>query len=201
MKTFWWIAIVLGVLGAALAIVACGDDDDDDSGRTDDDTDDDAADDDAGGGLTDNGDGTATDAASGLTWTTAASSEKFDWTAAVAYCDELTLAGGGWRLPTISELRTLIEGCDGTMTDGACGVTDSCLENACKNASCYACENGGGPNDGCYAPAVLTGPCESYWSASEVADNEGVAWYVSFNDGHVWAYGFGNHYYARCVRP
>jgi len=185
---------------------ASGDDDssgggDDDSGGGSDDdngsNDDDAADDDTGTG------DTWTDSSSGLTWQVTPGGWMI-WVDAKSYCDNLTLAGGGWHLPTISELRTLIRGCDGTVTGGSCGVTDSCLDSSCQDESCYSCEYGFGPNNGCYGPSELPLECYGFWSSSPVADLVNGAWAVGFNGGYV-SYGdtIGNVYnaYARCVRP
>lgn len=63
--------------------------------------------------LTDNGDGTVTDLATGLMWQKGGSSDTITWEEAQAYIDELnrqTFAGNSdWRLPTIEELASLIE--------------------------------------------------------------------------------------------
>ena len=150
--------------------------------------------------LVDNGDGTAT-SPGGLTWEVAGSTGGLRWQDALAYCDGLALAGGGWHLPTIGELRTLIRGCEGTVAGGTCGVDDGCTGLACRDASCIACATTEGPTDGCYGPGELSGPCEAYWSSSETDNPDGSAWFVSMNDGHVFAYGYGNGYFARCARP
>ena len=56
---------------------------------------------------TDNGNGTVTDATAKLTWQKAVESTPMAWAAADAICKGLTLAGGGWRLPTLPELKSL----------------------------------------------------------------------------------------------
>jgi len=61
--------------------------------------------------FTDNGDGTVTDNNTMIIWTKNANrvGEK-NWYDALYYCDFLTLAKhSGWRLPSISELRSLID--------------------------------------------------------------------------------------------
>ena len=64
----------------------------------------------ATGGYTDNGDGTATDTSTGLTWQQAGSSNYLTWEQALAYCEGLNIAGSAdWRLPTIKELRSLVD--------------------------------------------------------------------------------------------
>ena len=73
---------------------------------------------------TDNGDGAVTSSCCGLVWQQAVegvSSTPFDycndamppegcftWTEARAYCEGLQLAGGGWRLPYVRELLSLL---------------------------------------------------------------------------------------------
>lgn len=54
-------------------------------------------------------DGTVTDPDNGLMWTQAAST-ALDWNAALAYAENLTLAGySDWRLPNVKELQSLID--------------------------------------------------------------------------------------------
>jgi hypothetical protein len=56
---------------------------------------------------TDNGNGTVTDTTSKLTWQQAVASTPLAWADADALCKALALAGGGWRLPTLAELKSL----------------------------------------------------------------------------------------------
>jgi hypothetical protein len=91
---------------------------------------------------------------------------------ATAYCEDLRLDGhDDWRLPTITELRTMIRGCADDEPDGVCGVTPTCI----AVDSCYGCTacnmlEGPGP-DGCYWDAAFDGdPCSSYWSSTPVSD-------------------------------
>jgi hypothetical protein len=56
---------------------------------------------------TDNGNGTVTDATAKLTWQKAVESTPMAWADADAICKALALAGTGWRLPTLAELKTL----------------------------------------------------------------------------------------------
>jgi hypothetical protein len=62
---------------------------------------------------TDNGDGTVTDELSGLVWQQVALDPGLTWSStgaagsAQAYCANLSLAGGGWTLPTVEQLGSL----------------------------------------------------------------------------------------------
>jgi len=58
----------------------------------------------------DNGDGTITDLATGLMWQLADSGAGYNWNDALAYADDLVLAGhDDWRLPTAKELQSIVD--------------------------------------------------------------------------------------------
>lgn len=126
------------------------------------------------------------------------------WQPAVDYCDSLTFDGhNDWRLPTVSELRTLIRGCPNTEPGGSCNIADDCLSYAyCNNDACSGCAWEQGPTNGCYWPAGLEGHCAHYWSSSTNADDNGWAWGIGFPNGQIGNYGKDGHrLYMRCVRP
>jgi hypothetical protein len=57
----------------------------------------------------DNGNGTVTDIETKLMWQQATAG-KWNWYSAMSYCEHLSLAGyTGWELPTLDELRTLVD--------------------------------------------------------------------------------------------
>jgi len=129
---------------------------------------------------------------------------------AVAYCSGLQLDGGGWSLPNVEQLRSLVRGCDGTVTGGPCAVTQQCLghwcddtPNTCNDPDCQASQ---GPADGCYWPDEMEGVCTWYWSDSIVEGLDGTVWWVvSFDDAQVigsQAYGDieGLEGFVRCVK-
>ena len=150
-----------------------------------------------------------TDSNTNLIW-----SENFgtkSWSSAVSYCQGL---GDGWHLPTISELRTLIKSCDGTVTNSngtfmsnTCGVwddynyddtdhdclsyTDCFLENKCR--SCSADSTGG------HSKFSETG---NFWSLSALADSPSSVWTVNFSDASINYYSktSSTYYYVRCVK-
>ena len=60
--------------------------------------------------LVDNGDGTVSDTGTGLMWQQATAPGTYNWEQALAYCEDLSLAGhDDWRLPTIKELRSIVD--------------------------------------------------------------------------------------------
>ena len=146
---------------------------------------------------------TWTDPTSGLTWQNPPYDGWLNWASAVEYCNDLELDGGGWHLPTISELRTLIRGCPATETGGICNIEDDgCLNPLCWDVSCGpGCLDGGGPAGGCYWPDEMKGTCHLYLSSSLVSDVDDKAWVVNFTAGSVpvlMSLVFEN--YFRCVR-
>lgn len=154
--------------------------------------------------------GTWIDTDSGLVWQDPpADKEMMLWQDAKNYCDSLVLDGhDDWHLPTIRELRSLIRGCPATMAGGACGVTDDCLKEACRNAACE-CDKLKGPGEGGFywAKGLHKGPGEIqvFWSSSGVPGDPLSVWYVHFEYGEVnfigiVSGGFELINYARCVR-
>lgn len=58
----------------------------------------------------DNANGIVTDNTTGLIWQDNTVSPVMNWTSAGTYCEDLTLGGQtDWRLPSVSELRTLVD--------------------------------------------------------------------------------------------
>ncbi len=145
---------------------------------------------------------TWTDTTFGLTWqVTPTGDGKMNWADAKIHCSSLDLDGGGWRLPTISELRKLIRGCSITEAGGGCGVTDECLTFLCWiYPDCAGCWFADGPANGCYWLDKVLGMCDSYWSSSPVEDDGGRAWAVSFGRGEVFNNYVNYQTYVRCVR-
>ena len=138
------------------------------------------------------------DSSSGLSWSARASS-KMIWQNAVDYCSSYSEGGlSGWHLPTISELRTLIKNCDGTVTGGSCGVTDSCLSDSCGIGSCYcsSMENNGG-----YYSKLGDDDTIALWSSSIVdIPVYDIAWIVYFKSGYVFYNSKTISFNVRCVR-
>ena len=140
------------------------------------------------------------DPISGLTWQNPPPQSRYNLKDALAYCSKLQLGGNSdWRLPTISELRSLVRRCPATQTGGTCRVTDSCRSLApCHDDCRIFCP----PRKGhCYWPSQLQGKCLlAYWSSSFVEGSDALAWQVNFFDGYVNSWGSYVSKLVRCVR-
>ena len=115
---------------------------------------------------------------SGLTWqnnTDVPFSALSGAEEAKIYCQDLTLDGGGWHLPTIGELRTLVHGCPAMETSGSCPITDSCTASGSCGWTIEACscpneQSPRWPEDGCFLPIMFV--CSIYISSTPVSDQE-----------------------------
>ena len=159
-----------------------------------------------------------------LTWENPPQAEKMTWPDAVAHCEGLALGDfTDWRLPTLKELRSLIEqgdleddismpqncgawGCEGGDFLWGKPLGTTCFEEHCIYD--HSCTGGMGPGiDGCYWPLELLGVCGKYYSSSPVEDVFGAAFVAQYLNGSLdYSYyemlgeptGFGRH--VRCVR-
>ena len=144
------------------------------------------------------------DPATGLSWQNPGP-PPMSWETFLNHCDSLTICGhGDWRAPTISELRTLIRGCEQNETGGSCGLTDECLDYECWEG-CTGCAVGEGPDAGCYWVEGLAGVCNGYFSASQwPPPAESIIWIVSYDwgaPGEAYSYDDPLDWrYGRCVR-
>ena len=187
------------------------DDDDtvDDDETVDDDDDYDESIDDSIPDYCDDSDGTVwIDPFSGLMWQNKDFCHFNTLDVAISYCQDFQRDGyDDWRLPTIDELRSLIRGCDDTVTGGSCRVANSCLqESSCWNfPPCGGCALRQGPGkNGHYLPVELDSWGFQFWSSSLLEDRNNNAWIVMFHSGAVsYEYIYNCPYYevhVRCVR-
>jgi hypothetical protein len=146
------------------------------------------------------------DSTTGLCWQDPPAATGMTWYDAVSYCENLVLGGhpvGTWRLPTISELRSLIRGCPATETGGACGVTDSCTGDGCGSwGPCVGCSGFSGPGaGGLYWPPELAAFYGHWsWSSSSYSGSSSRAWRVYFDIGRVDSLVKANSGNVRCIR-
>ena len=132
----------------------------------------------------------------GKMWSSKALYEK-TWEIATWSCENLTECGySDWHLPTISELRTLIQNWSNTEINGSCGVTDSCLSSTCKSPYC----DGDGASDSNSLEYSKLGDTGEFWSSSPQSDNSDYAWYVNFSFGAVRSDDIYSGHNFRCVR-
>ena len=143
-----------------------------------------------------------TDNKNGLMWSSK-SPKRMEWEDAVAYCKNLNEGNlSDWRLPTISELRTLIQNCPATETGGECKVTDSCLSsNECFDDACKSCYH---DYDRDKFSKLGENHYAELWSSSVLSDYPGNAWYVDFYRGGSVdddiIKNVTSHHNVRCVR-
>lgn len=52
---------------------------------------------------------TVQDTRTGLVWQRHLDPAAYSWVSALTYCRSLAVAGGGWRLPNVKELQTLVD--------------------------------------------------------------------------------------------
>lgn len=120
-----------------------------------------------------NGDGTITDAATGLMWQQGDSGEGLNWKDALAYAEGLALAGhSDWRLPNAKELQSIVDYTRSPDTTGS-GAIDAIF-------ACTPITNEAGRPDFGY-----------YWTGTTHLDGQRTwgACYVAF--GRAMGYMFG----------
>jgi len=136
---------------------------------------------------------------------TASPGGKLKWSAARQGMENQTLemakdycTSVGGRLPTISELRTLVKGCPAIEPGGSCKVTDTCLskKTCLDDVACKAC----GANGKNYS---VNGDTGLYFTSSPVGDADfpDMVWVISFYYGMIAPGGNGSFSNARCILP
>lgn len=119
-------------------------------------------------------------AEAGIQWTQHDNRADVDWRNAGVYCAALTLDGGGWRLPTHSELKQLYSA------------------GADAKVSC-------GRGNQCNAPVTFRLSSHRIWTShpgKASTPRSPRAWYLSLEDGqpHYGEANFPYHNRALCVR-
>jgi len=115
-----------------------------------------------------------------------------DRASAVAFCDEI-----GGRLPTIDELRTLVQNCAATATGGTCGVVDGCLDKAtCCDDSCAGCEE---DKTGLYSVFGDVSAMNHHWGSSSVS-TPGNYWIIDFQNAGIVVQNYAVGMNARCLK-
>ena len=124
--------------------------------------------------------------------------EESAWTNAVNYCEDLVEGGyDDWQLPTIDELRTLIQNCPDTEPGGACDLEQE------DHSSCYHTCDIDGEFTGKYSRIgdIRT----ALWSSSitytdPYPQTTRSFWVVDFTYASIWGGYENNEEDIRCVR-
>ena len=142
-----------------------------------------------------------TDPTSGLTWQNPHSGQTLSQPAALTYCSQLVLMGGGWHLPSIAEWRTLVRGCPATESGGIANVGGGCLDYpGCCNGVCAGCAGGQGPGQqGWYWPVEMK-TSSGAWSSSPVTNSPNASWYLLFSTAKLGIGTDDGGRGVRCVR-
>ena len=121
--------------------------------------------------------GTVYDRKTKLTWQQAVpQTGAYTWGSAStpgtaqSYCATLSVGGGGWRLPTVGELLTLV---DYTQPGGSAMIDPTFFADT---------------------------PPSAFWSSTPVAGAASDAWYVYFLYGYSYVVSVSGTGYVRCVR-
>ncbi len=131
------------------------------------------------------------DKSTGLQWQDNELSPEVQWKDASLYCKKLELDGSGWRLPSLDELKTIID-----KKKKNPSISDVFLNTS---ASYYWTEES---KDGLW---YIDRGTLTYWDkyARHVVapkDRFEIAWYVSFSYGYEYVSNANNKYHVRCVR-
>jgi len=143
------------------------------------------------------------DPETGYQWQNKVPSNPRGFDEATDYCDWLNTAGlggysAGWRIPTISEMRTLVKGCSATEVGGVCGVYDLCSQEAsCWNEACNGCAL---PAEDCYWPDDIQGLCGTYWSSTGYNGTNTAQWILDFTAASILGGSRVENHLVRCVR-
>ena len=115
------------------------------------------------------------------------------WEKAYEYCENLEESGfKDWRLPTIDELRSIVQKCPETATGGKCAISDKggkLSMNDYDKQDCRGCRRGRFdlPGNGWF------------WSASQVTGTDHF-WVISFKNTRISNAKRVVPYNAYCVR-
>ncbi len=114
--------------------------------------------------------GAVTDNATKLVWQQTADAGTYTFSGATSYCAALVLDGGGWRVPTLKELMTLVD---------------------------FSIATPGPTIDTTAFPAATA---DYFWTSTKLAANPSFAWAVYFNHGYTYYNDVVTPYHVRCVR-
>lgn len=112
------------------------------------------------------------DNVTGLVWQRGLSDASMNWSGAKSYCANLASAGGGWRLPTVVELLSIV---------------DFTRLNPAIDTSAFSLGSSSAAGDW-------------FWTSSPYAGSSGYAWAIHFGSGMSVNYAASAANWVRCVR-
>jgi hypothetical protein len=127
------------------------------------------------------------------------------------YCENLDYAGfKDWRLPTIDELRTIVENYSDIESNGRCQVSEKCNEISClkkgaKNSSDNICGELLDKEQQCFWNKIWGNKyCGEFWSSTKVkvVDGTKMNWLLDFSYPAIFykMTSGSERAYVRCVR-
>jgi hypothetical protein len=130
-------------------------------------------------------------------------SNKIRWQSAASYCKNLSLAGKeDWRLPSVSDYKTIIYGCKSSSY--VCGVNDRCLTDDCWSKDCFCSKGKGSGENGFYWKRKVWSyrgdEVGRFWTSSADRNDVSKAWFVRFDSGGIGGYEKNNSNYVKCIR-
>lgn len=123
----------------------------------------------------------------------------------ITRCAAATVANiTGWKLASITQIRTLAAGCASTVTGGDCPVSDSCLTYSCGSScgSCVGGTSGSGPHSCTYCRTNVW-PCVNAHTTSNCPDCAArgypTEWTYGPSNGDISLYDPTNRISGLCV--
>lgn len=115
------------------------------------------------------------------------------WEEAKIYCENLKEDNFfNWRLPTISELKTIVRNCPSIQNKEICKISENCLHSNCLTSCSCSFDS-----SGIYS---IFSDTDRFWSSSELPNNKHRVWSINFNNaGIVDVYKMEKNS-VRCVR-
>ena len=139
----------------------------------------------------------------GLMWSSI-SAEGMDWSSAIDYCKALNENEyEHWRLPNISELRTIITNCEGSQAGGECLVSapDHLSSVDRDEDTCTCGETEGSEGEETDKNFSIFGDGSIWlWSSSALNGDKDFAWSVNFGEANVKIRDKSDDSFVRCVR-
>jgi hypothetical protein len=131
-----------------------------------------------GAHMTVGSDGTVRDSDTGLVWKQSSEPDRYTFESAKTRCEDQSFAGhDDWRVPSLTELQTLVD------------------------ETVVPADNGDAATTGRIDLAKFPDtPGEPYWSSSAYLGDPKLAWFVDFRPGYTFGYDRSTPYRVRCVR-